>query len=88
MADAPRNFEDLGPNEWLVDELYEQYQRDKSSVDRAWWEFFEDYKPMDGSGPRGRTQPAPAAPAPRAGRAPPALGSAGHRPLALSLIHI
>ena len=53
----------FGPNEWLVDELYEQYQRDKSSVDRAWWEFFEDYKPMDGSGPRGRTQPAPAAPA-------------------------
>ena len=37
----------FGPNEWLVDELYDQYLRDKNSVDRAWWEFFEDYKPLD-----------------------------------------
>ncbi|HOF64696.1 MAG TPA: 2-oxo acid dehydrogenase subunit E2, partial [Dermatophilaceae bacterium] len=52
----------FGPNEWLVDELYEQYLRDKNSVDRAWWEFFEDYKPLDGSGPRGRAS-TPSAPA-------------------------
>src|ERR687889_521045 len=37
----------FGPNEWLVDELYQQYLRDKSSVDRAWWEFFADYTPGD-----------------------------------------
>jgi 2-oxoglutarate dehydrogenase E1 component len=30
----------LGPNEWLVDEIYQQYQRDPESVDRAWWDFF------------------------------------------------
>ncbi|YAL84108.1 multifunctional oxoglutarate decarboxylase/oxoglutarate dehydrogenase thiamine pyrophosphate-binding subunit/dihydrolipoyllysine-residue succinyltransferase subunit [Dermacoccaceae bacterium W4C1] len=35
----------FGTNEWLVDELYEQYQTDKNSVDPAWWEFFEDYDP-------------------------------------------
>ena len=35
----------FGPNEWLVDELYEQYQRDRDSVDPAWWDFFADYKP-------------------------------------------
>ena len=28
----------FGPNQWLVDELYEQYRQDKSSVDEAWWE--------------------------------------------------
>jgi multifunctional 2-oxoglutarate metabolism enzyme len=25
----------FGPNEWLVDELYQQYLKDRSSVDRA-----------------------------------------------------
>ena len=33
----------FGPNEWLVDELYEQYLQDKNSVDKAWWAFFADY---------------------------------------------
>ena len=43
----------FGPNEWLVDELYEQWLHDKDSVDRAWWEFFEDYRPGHPSGPLG-----------------------------------
>jgi 2-oxoglutarate decarboxylase len=38
---------DFGPNEWLVDELYQQYLQDKDSVDKAWWEFFADYQPTD-----------------------------------------
>src|SRR6476620_978481 len=38
----------FGPNEWLVDELYQQYLQDKNSVDKAWWEFFADYQPTDG----------------------------------------
>ncbi len=33
----------FGPNEWLVDELYQRYRTDKNSVDKAWWAFFEDY---------------------------------------------
>jgi 2-oxoglutarate dehydrogenase E1 component len=36
---------DFGPNEWLVDELYQRYQEDPGSVDRAWWNFFADYRP-------------------------------------------
>ncbi|GAA3296511.1 multifunctional oxoglutarate decarboxylase/oxoglutarate dehydrogenase thiamine pyrophosphate-binding subunit/dihydrolipoyllysine-residue succinyltransferase subunit [Streptomyces cinereospinus] len=35
----------FGPNEWLVDEIYQQYLQDPNSVDRAWWDFFADYKP-------------------------------------------
>jgi 2-oxoglutarate decarboxylase len=36
---------DFGPNQWLVDELYQRYQADPGSVDRAWWSFFADYQP-------------------------------------------
>ena len=38
---------EFGPNEWLVDEIYEQFLADRSSVDPAWWEFFEGYTPPD-----------------------------------------
>ncbi|MEU0673417.1 multifunctional oxoglutarate decarboxylase/oxoglutarate dehydrogenase thiamine pyrophosphate-binding subunit/dihydrolipoyllysine-residue succinyltransferase subunit [Streptomyces sp. NPDC006172] len=69
----------FGPNEWLVDEIYQQYLQDPNSVDRAWWDFFADYKPGAASAPApagtaaagaaGTTTPpaqaqAPAAPAP------------------------
>ena len=37
----------FGPNDWLVDELYQQYLEDKNSVDPAWWEFFDDFTPHD-----------------------------------------
>jgi 2-oxoglutarate dehydrogenase E1 component len=62
----------FGPNEWLVDEMYEAYKRDRSSVDPAWWDFFADY---DANGSSARTlgsaaDPAPAAPAPSAPAAP------------------
>ncbi len=42
----------FGPNEWLVDEIYQQYLTDKNSVDPAWWDFFEDYQPADATLPR------------------------------------
>ncbi|MFI1289484.1 multifunctional oxoglutarate decarboxylase/oxoglutarate dehydrogenase thiamine pyrophosphate-binding subunit/dihydrolipoyllysine-residue succinyltransferase subunit [Streptomyces sp. NPDC020792] len=35
----------FGANEWLVDEIYQQYLQDPNSVDRAWWDFFADYRP-------------------------------------------
>ncbi|WP_181794869.1 multifunctional oxoglutarate decarboxylase/oxoglutarate dehydrogenase thiamine pyrophosphate-binding subunit/dihydrolipoyllysine-residue succinyltransferase subunit [Streptomyces sp. WELS2] len=68
----------FGANEWLVDEIYQQYLQDPNSVDRAWWDFFADYKPgapatpaPAGSAAAGAAQPttapqAPAAPAPQA----------------------
>ena len=37
----------FGANQWLVDELYEKFRSDKNSVDKAWWDFFEDYTPTD-----------------------------------------
>ncbi|HZG06761.1 MAG TPA: multifunctional oxoglutarate decarboxylase/oxoglutarate dehydrogenase thiamine pyrophosphate-binding subunit/dihydrolipoyllysine-residue succinyltransferase subunit [Streptomyces sp.] len=40
----------FGPNEWLVDEIYQQYLQDPNSVDRAWWDFFADYKPGQAAG--------------------------------------
>jgi multifunctional 2-oxoglutarate metabolism enzyme len=56
----------FGPNEWLVDELYEQFQQDKSQVDPAWWDFFEGYAPTEHSAlavpPAAPTTPAPASP--------------------------
>ena len=35
----------FGTNEWLVEEMYQQYLADPDSVDAAWHEFFADYKP-------------------------------------------
>lgn len=34
----------MGPNTWLVDEMYEQFLTDPSSVSPAWQEFFADYR--------------------------------------------
>src|SRR5215471_15922582 len=63
---------DFGPNEWLVDELYQRYQADPGSVDRAWWNFFADYHPKPPKQPRAAAAgpPAAAAPAPAATAAP------------------
>ncbi|MEU3985001.1 multifunctional oxoglutarate decarboxylase/oxoglutarate dehydrogenase thiamine pyrophosphate-binding subunit/dihydrolipoyllysine-residue succinyltransferase subunit [Streptomyces sp. NPDC026672] len=85
----------FGPNEWLVDEIYQQYLQDPNSVDRAWWDFFADYKPgaAAASAPAGAaaagaaetTAAAPAAPAqPAAAAAPavPAPAPAAPRPAA------
>ncbi|WP_075977048.1 multifunctional oxoglutarate decarboxylase/oxoglutarate dehydrogenase thiamine pyrophosphate-binding subunit/dihydrolipoyllysine-residue succinyltransferase subunit [Actinokineospora bangkokensis] len=35
----------FGANEWLVEEMYEQFLADPDSVDSAWHDFFADYKP-------------------------------------------
>ncbi len=66
MADSqtPANpMEAFGPNEWLVDELYESYQKDRDSVDPAWWDFFSTYTPGSGQTPASATNggPKPAA---------------------------
>lgn len=75
MPEQPASSDPLtafGPNEWLVDELFEQYQKDKNSVDKAWWDFFADYNPETGHPGAGNGQtdggasaaPAAATPAP------------------------
>jgi 2-oxoglutarate decarboxylase len=54
----------FGANEWLVDEMYEQYQKDPESVDPAWWDFFRNYR--NGAAPAQAAAKAPAAVAPAA----------------------
>ena len=71
---------DFGANEWLVDELYEQYQKDRNAVDPAWWDFFEGYKPeTTGAATNGdvtRSAPPGPAAAPAAPTAPAPSGAA------------
>jgi multifunctional 2-oxoglutarate metabolism enzyme len=40
-----RTFDDLGPNEWLVDEMYERFRADPGSVSESWQDFFAGYEP-------------------------------------------
>ncbi|WP_344575434.1 multifunctional oxoglutarate decarboxylase/oxoglutarate dehydrogenase thiamine pyrophosphate-binding subunit/dihydrolipoyllysine-residue succinyltransferase subunit [Streptomyces lunalinharesii] len=82
----------FGSNEWLVDEIYQQYLQDPNSVDRAWWDFFADYKPGAASAPSqpaagaAPAAPAPSAPAPAAPAAeapkPPTAAAAPAKPAA------
>jgi 2-oxoglutarate dehydrogenase E1 component len=66
------NEGEFGANEWLVDELYEQFKVDKNSVDKAWWPTLEAYHPVevddapDASAAPPAAAPAAASPAPSA----------------------
>lgn len=66
----------FGTNEWLVEEMYQQYLADPASVDQAWHEFFADYRPGSPVGGGEQTAPsngaAAAAPAPAPKPAAPA----------------
>ncbi|MEU0438175.1 multifunctional oxoglutarate decarboxylase/oxoglutarate dehydrogenase thiamine pyrophosphate-binding subunit/dihydrolipoyllysine-residue succinyltransferase subunit [Streptomyces sp. NPDC006186] len=69
----------FGANEWLVDEIYQQYLQDPNSVDRAWWDFFADYKPgapaaagTAAAGAAETTSQTPQVPAPQVAPAAPA----------------
>ena len=76
MSNEPAATAGFGPNEWLVDEIYQQFLTDKSSVDPAWWEFFEGYTPAEQSPHATKAaqtvaaQPTPAVPAPDSTEAP------------------
>ncbi|WP_219413080.1 multifunctional oxoglutarate decarboxylase/oxoglutarate dehydrogenase thiamine pyrophosphate-binding subunit/dihydrolipoyllysine-residue succinyltransferase subunit [Pseudonocardia nigra] len=51
----------FGPNEWLVEEMYQRFLDDPATVDPAWHEFFADYRPADATGsgaPEGNGAPA------------------------------
>ena len=53
--DTP-NSPDFGTNQWLVEDMYEQFQADPSSVDASWAEFFRN-----GGAPSGSNGTTPAA---------------------------
>ncbi|MEU8764495.1 multifunctional oxoglutarate decarboxylase/oxoglutarate dehydrogenase thiamine pyrophosphate-binding subunit/dihydrolipoyllysine-residue succinyltransferase subunit [Streptomyces sp. NPDC048659] len=73
----------FGANEWLVDEIYQQYLQDPNSVDRAWWDFFADYKPgaaETSAAPAATPPSAPVAPQPGPAQAAPAAAPAAQAP--------
>jgi len=75
------NEGEFGANEWLVDELYEQYKVDKNSVDKAWWPILEAYHPVDADGATApSTQTAPASQAPEPAASAPAAAPAPAAP--------
>ncbi|MFJ2664425.1 multifunctional oxoglutarate decarboxylase/oxoglutarate dehydrogenase thiamine pyrophosphate-binding subunit/dihydrolipoyllysine-residue succinyltransferase subunit [Nocardia fluminea] len=63
----------FGQNQWLVDEMYQKFKQDPSSVDASWHEFLADYTPEatesgNSQAPAASTAPAAAA-APKAAAA-------------------
>jgi 2-oxoglutarate decarboxylase len=52
---------EFGANEWLVDEMYDQYLKDKNSVDASWQRYFADHPEPSGSSAQSNGSPAPAA---------------------------
>lgn len=58
MAEQNNPLSDFGANEWLVDEMFEQYKKDPSSVGPEWTSYF--------AARNGAGTPAPAAAAPAA----------------------
>ncbi len=61
----------FGPNAWLVEDMFDRYLTDPTSVSESWREFFADYRPP-GSSPAAVAPAAAAPPAPAVGGAPPA----------------
>src|SRR5438105_10947078 len=73
MADDPDLPDEFGPNAWLVDELYEKFRLDPSSVSPSWQEFFADYRPQHTNA---TSDEVPSAAAPAAAEPPPAPAAA------------
>jgi 2-oxoglutarate dehydrogenase E1 component len=61
---------DFGANDWLVEEMYERYQADPTSVEPSWIEFFKTYKPGAAPVATNPATSAPAASAPKGGTPP------------------
>ena len=73
----------FGPNAWLVEDMYDRFCADPSSVGESWREFFADYRPV-ASGPAVSVVPGPggattvvARPAPQVAPAPAPVAAAG-----------
>src|SRR5690242_4845020 len=51
----------FGPNEWLVEEMYQRFLDDPTAVDPAWHDFFAGYRVADDAPPAGAHSRADAA---------------------------
>ncbi len=61
----------FGQNQWLVDEMYQKYKQDPSSVDESWHEFLADYTPENNADGNSQAAAPAAAAAPAPAPAPP-----------------
>ena len=50
----------FGPNEWLVEEMYDRYKADPASVGPSWQEFFANYRQTTAPPRSAAAAPAPA----------------------------
>ncbi len=84
MAQSEASAGSFGPNAWLVDDMYDRFLVDPSSVSDSWREFFADYRATPLPAPQAvpveatvAAPPVPTAPTPTADRlsAPPGAGS-------------
>ncbi|MFM7030616.1 MAG: 2-oxo acid dehydrogenase subunit E2, partial [Micrococcales bacterium] len=67
-AETGHGENEFGANEWLVEEMYEQYKKDPGSVDASWVETLRRYEAHIAS--RGSSASTPATPTPAAAEAP------------------
>ena len=67
----------IGPNSWLVDEMYEQFLADPASVSEAWQDFFADYRRDGDTAPVRATASEPVASADAPADTAPASRAAG-----------
>ncbi|HVE76466.1 MAG TPA: multifunctional oxoglutarate decarboxylase/oxoglutarate dehydrogenase thiamine pyrophosphate-binding subunit/dihydrolipoyllysine-residue succinyltransferase subunit [Actinomycetota bacterium] len=73
MADVDRS--QVGPNAWLIEEMFKKFQDNPRSVSEAWQEFFHDYtstRDLTGANGAGVERPAAGAKAPAEAAAEPA----------------
>jgi 2-oxoglutarate dehydrogenase E1 component len=67
---ATQPGQDFGANDWLVEEMYERYQSDPSSVTAEWIEFFKTYSPTTQGTATAGSATTSAAGAPKGGTPP------------------
>ncbi len=76
--DVSAAAQDFGANDWLIDEMYERYEADPSSVDPTWADFFRSHQgALPVTPPERTTAPTTAVPPP----APPVEPPAGSAPV-------
>ena len=85
--------QDFGANEWLVDEMYERYLADPTSLEPSWIEFFKTYNPSNNSSGNSSatasstSASAPIAGAPRGGVPPTPKAAAAVTPTPVAQSH-
>src|SRR5258708_988587 len=85
MADEISNQQELGPNEWLVDEMYEPDLDDPKPVSESGQDLWEDSgkDARAARAPDGAAAPSEAAPRPQPEPAAPATATATAKPVAV-----